>query len=75
MSVGARIKNYLTSHGISQAWLCETTGLTPAKMSLALSEKRKLSVVDYELIVGALGVDGGAFIEPKNPEDENEPAD
>ena len=75
MSVGARIKNYLTSHGISQAWLCEMTGMTPAKMSLALSEQRKLSVGDYERIVGALGVDGGAFIEPKSPEDCDEPAE
>ena len=68
MCVGNRIKKYLDDTGRKQAWLSKKTGITAAKLNLALSGKRKMTFEEYALICGALGVDTNKFIVPKvNP--------
>lgn len=69
MGVGTNIKEYLRKKGISQIWLCESTGITPERMSLSLNEKRKMTFDDYARIIGALGLPSGSFIEPIPPTD------
>ena len=68
MVAGRKISNYLKLNGISQAHLSRKTGIDTSKMNLILAEKRKLSLSDYELICGALGVPIDKFIEPRVPE-------
>lgn len=68
MAAGIKISNYLKSNGISQAHLSRKTGIDTSKLNLILTEKRKLSLSDYELICGALGVPIDKFIGPRVPE-------
>lgn len=68
MNVGHKIRTYLESKGISQAFLSAKTGIPPAKLSLALNNKRRLSLPEYEAICWALGVGVDTFMEPKPPE-------
>ena len=67
MNVGAKIKAYLESKGISQTFLSSKSGIPPAKLNLALNGKRRLSLVEYESICWALGVGVETFMEPKAP--------
>lgn len=69
MDVGSKIKNYLESHGISQAFLSSKCGIRPAKLNLALNGKRKLSLVEYQAICWALGVSVATFMDPRPPKD------
>ena len=71
MDVGMKIKGYLESNGISQAFLSSKSGIPPAKLNLALNNKRRLSLPEYESICWALGVGVDAFMEPKPPADNN----
>lgn len=68
MDVGMKIKGYLESKGVSQAFLSTKSGIPPAKLNLALNGKRRLSLPEYEAICWALGVGVDAFMEPKPPE-------
>ena len=67
MDVGMKIKGYLESKGVSQAFLSTKSGIPPAKLNLALNGKRRLSLPEYESICWALGVGVDAFMEPKPP--------
>lgn len=67
MDVGVKIKGYLESKGVSQAFLSTKSGIPPAKLNLALNGKRRLSLPEYESICWALGVGVDAFMEPKPP--------
>ena len=67
MDVGMKIKRYLESKGVSQVFLSTKSGIPPAKLSLALCGKRRLSLTEYESICWALGVGVDTFIEPKPP--------
>lgn len=67
MDVGAKIKAYLESKGISQTFLSSKSGIAPAKLNLALNGKRRLSLSEYEAICWALGVGVETFMEPKAP--------
>lgn len=67
MDVGMKIKGYLESKGVSQAFLSAKSGIPPAKLNLALNGKRRLSLPEYESICWALGVGVDAFMEPKPP--------
>ena len=67
MSVGSKIKNYLDSKGISQAFLSRSSGIPLAKLNLALNDKRRLTLTEYSAICGALGVGVDAFLEPVPP--------
>lgn len=68
MEVTVKIRRYLDEKGITQVWLCEKTGIAPAKLNLALNGKRKLTFEEYEMICWALGVGVERFLEPKAPE-------
>lgn len=68
MDVGTKIKEYLESKGISQAFLSSKSGIPPAKLNLALNCRRKLSLSEYESICWALGVGVDTFMEPRPPE-------
>lgn len=68
MSVGAKIRNYIDQHNISQIELCAKTHISPPKLNLSLSDKRKLTFEEYQTICWALGVGVDAFMEPRPPE-------
>lgn len=74
MDVGTKIKDYLESKGISQAFLSSKSGIPPAKLNLALNNKRRLSLPEYESICWALGVGVETFMEPRPPVGTNVPA-
>lgn len=65
MSVGNRIKDYMKQNDIAQKAICLMTGISPVRMSLSLNEKRKLTFEEYALIIKALGLPMGTFIEPE----------
>lgn len=69
MNVGSKIKEYLESKGISQAFLSAKSGIPPAKLNLALNGKRRLLLVEYQAICWALEVGLDTFMEPKPPAD------
>jgi len=54
--IAQAIAAYLKENGIKQKLLCERTGLTSHCISLALNNKRKLSVDEYAEICAALNV-------------------
>lgn len=39
-----RVKKHLKDHGITQTWLCDKTGVTPAAMCRYLQGRRKMSL-------------------------------
>ena len=67
MSVAVMIRNYLKEKGITQAFLSRKTGIDPAKLNLALNGDRKITLDEYALICGALGVNTDTFLKPKEP--------
>lgn len=67
MDTGIKIKRYIESKGISQAFLVSKCGIAAAKLNLALNGKRKLTFAEYENICWALGVGVDTFLEPKPP--------
>lgn len=68
MIVGLEIKKYLEGKGITQAFLSRKTGIDVAKLNLALNGIRRLSLDEYSLICGALGVDTNFFLKPRLPD-------
>ena len=62
------IKKYLEENGISQAFLSRKTKIETSKLNLALNGLRKLTLDEYALICGALGVNTDFFIKPRLPE-------
>lgn len=68
MSVGAKIREYLIQHDISQIDLSEKTHISPSKLNLSLSNKRRLTFEEYQTICWALGVGVDAFMEPLPPQ-------
>lgn len=67
MDTGLKIKAYLDSRGISQAFLSAKSKIPAPKLNLALNGKRRLTFSEYENICWALGVGADTFIEPKPP--------
>ena len=65
MSVGKKIKIYLTEKDISQYWLSEEAKIALPKLNASLNGKRKLSVEEFEAIIKALNVDANTFLENK----------
>lgn len=70
MKENLEIKEYLKENGISQAFLSRKTKIEPSKLSLALNGERRLSLEEYSLICGALGVSTDKFFKPRLPEKE-----
>ena len=67
MKPEARIKEYMESRGISQAFVSRETGISTVKLNLALNGNRRLSLEEYELICGALMVSVDCFLTPRHP--------
>lgn len=68
MDVAARIREYLVQHDISQVYLSEKTHISTTKLNLSLSNKRRLTFDEYQIICWALGVGVDTFMEPRPPE-------
>lgn len=68
MEVGIKIRCFMEERGISQVWLSNKTGISAAKLNLALNCKRKLTFNEYEVICWALNVDVGSFLEARAPD-------
>ncbi len=60
--VGKRIKEYLVSNGIKQAFIAEKTGLTPMAVSDICNGGRKIDIVEYYKICKALNVPLETFV-------------
>ena len=67
MDVGTKIRMYIEERGISQIELCAKAHISPSKLNLSLSNKRKMTFEEYQTICWALGVGVDAFMEPKAP--------
>lgn len=68
MEVGEKIRIYLEEHNISQIELSEKANISPSKLNLSLSNKRRLTFPEYEAICWVLGVNVDAFMQPRPPE-------
>lgn len=65
MEIGVMIKEFLERRGISQAFVSRETHINPAKLNMALNGSRRLSLDEYALICGALGVNTDEFLKPR----------
>ena len=65
MQTNLDIKKYLEENGITQAFVSKKTGISRSKLSIALNGERKLTIDEYALICGALGVNTDFFVKPK----------
>ena len=59
------ILEYLNKNGISQTFISKRTGIELSKLSLSLRGFRKLSLDEYALICGVLGVNTDKFLKPR----------
>ena len=67
IEVGLLIREYLENYGITQAYVSRKTGIEPSKLSLSLNGRRKLTLDEYSLICGVLGVNTDKFLKPRLP--------
>lgn len=67
MEVATKIRMFLEQNEISQIELSMKTHISPAKLSLSLSNKRKMTFDEYQTICWALGVGVDQFMEPRAP--------
>lgn len=65
MQVNLEIKKYFADNGITQAFVSKKTGIEPAKLSLSLQGERRLTLDEYAVICGVLGVDANKFLHPR----------
>ena len=63
MVVNEKIKEYIESHGITQKFLCEKTGIAPEKMSNLINGKRKVTGEELLLISKALDINANIFLD------------
>lgn len=68
LKANLEIKKYLEENGISQAHVGKKAGLNLTKLNLALNGNRKLSLEEYALICGVLGVNTDFFLKPRLPD-------
>ena len=61
--VGARIKVYLEQNGIKQAFVCDKTGIAPARLSQMLNSGARIDCITYYKICKALNQPYEAFLE------------
>lgn len=54
MDVQKRIASYIADNGIKQSFIADKTGIDKAVISAIMTNKRKMSADEYELIVKAL---------------------
>lgn len=65
--IGAAVKSYLEEIHMTQTDLSILTGISLPKINLVLTGKRKLSLLEYEVICGTLNVGVDKFIQPRKP--------
>ena len=63
MEAEVKLKKYVEEHGISQAFICDKTGIDKSTMSKILAGKRKLTANELILIAKALEVSDIFFTE------------
>ena len=61
--IGQRIGEYLTDHGITQAFLAEKARMTPMSVSMSVQGNRKISAEEYIRICRALKLSLDYFAE------------
>ena len=69
MYIGVMIKEYLEKRGITQAHVSRETGIETSKLNLALNGGRRLSLDEYAISCGVLGVDTNFFLKPRLPDE------
>lgn len=62
MKVNQNIKEYIESHGVTQKFLCDKTGITPVQMSNIMNGKRKVTGEELLKIADALKVNANIFL-------------
>ncbi len=62
MELNKKIKEYVESHGITQKFLCDSTGIAQEKMSNIINGKRKVTGEELLLIAKALNVNADIFL-------------
>lgn len=72
LEIGVMIKSYLEENGISQTFLSKKTGIELPKLNLALNGSRRLTLLEYALICGALKVNTDKFLKPRLPDEKGE---
>lgn len=72
MQANLEIKKYLEENGITQIFISRKTGIEASKLSLALNGDRKLTLDEYALICGVLGVSADKFLKPRLPDQKGE---
>lgn len=70
MKTALEIKNYLEENGITQMFLSRKTGISAAKLNLALNGHRRLTFDEYSIICGVLGLNTDYFLKPSLPDKE-----
>ena len=68
MDVGIKIKKFIDERNISQIWLSQKTNISPPKLNLSLSGRRRMTFNEYQVICWALGVGVEEFMAPRPPE-------
>lgn len=63
VTINSKIKDYIDSHGITQKFLIDKTGIDKAKMSSLLNDKRKVTGEELLLIARALDVNPNIFLD------------
>lgn len=64
MDVGQKIRIYMEDKRISQIELSKKINISPSKLNLSLSGKRRFTFPEYQAICWALGVGVDMFLEP-----------
>ena len=62
MKIAEKLKSYIYETGRTQAYLSRKTGISPSRLNLILSGKRRLQLEEYVRICEALGLGLGAFL-------------
>lgn len=66
--LGKAILQYLNDNGITQVFLSRNSGIAPSKLCQSLHGNRNLTLDEYSLICGVLGVNTDKFLKPRIPE-------
>ncbi|MGM9969818.1 MAG: helix-turn-helix domain-containing protein [Anaeroplasma sp.] len=62
MEVNKKLKEYLDSHGITQAFLVKKTGISQEKISNIINSRRKVTADELGRIANALEVSANIFL-------------
>ena len=70
MTVGERIKAYLSEQGLKQNKVAEKAGISNDKFNLSMNGKRKIPLDEYAKICSVLGVPADTFFGDKSESEE-----